>query len=280
MPKVQLLGFLFVLLMSMQLSSCITHRVPSQKSSHVTHDAPPQTSIIKCDSIRTDNGIKNISGRFVNATFLDQILDSVAGHIPVLWYEMNFISTDSVDVFNGVEEPNRIVYRKNIDHYELDMQDLGDTILFTLKDSLIMLVDSASHSGGFNSIFRRIDSTWSLNRLINERTIAGGYILYRKGKPTQQKVVFMPDGSVNGLNGYGPYYSICYSGACVDAITSSFNTINFCSDTDCFHSNQRKTCAFSIDKRDKMLKIYQVKEPSEDAEEEASVGALLFDLRQ
>ena len=251
------------------------------------------------------NKITTISGRYVNYTFLDQIRNSIIGHIDVSCYEMNFISADSVAFnWNGWEEGYKCAYKKEGDHYRLFTRAFGadNDLLFTLnQDGSIVLADSTMMRRSLNSVFRHVDSEVSLDYLINQKTIAGTYTLFKNDEPTKVKVVFMPNGKVVGLEKF-TRYSICYAGDCVQMPLTFSNVIDLYPDNYREHvhkesylsdsgevvhglstsiENPATMCAFTLeDNNEKIVKIYRLGNSPKDTKGDMPIKELLFDLRQ
>lgn len=217
-----------------------------------------------------------ISGRFVNNSVFKNSVDSMS---PYYCLEMNFVSGDSVNIYNGIDATYKIAYKKEDDHYCLLNASFKGNMLFTLnQDSTITLIDSSWTGVASNSEFKKVleinGQEIVFDYYLNEAMVAGEYLLYKVDKLTQQKVVFMADGSVTGLEDFVKY-EICYAGDCVEETEPSSNTICF-SDS----NNKETVYAFKIDKKKKALRISNIGSPIKDIKGERAILDLAFDLRK
>lgn len=221
---------------------------------------------------------EGISGRYINKTVLDQTTNLLKGTVPEYCFELNFISNNSVSVFYGFEE-TKLGYKKDGDQYKLlkasrygDMSFvLNNDGSISLKDSLWTKIPSAST---FIKVRKINGKKWVFDYYLNDQLIAGAYSLYDQNKATGQKVVFTPNGNINGLSNYKKY-SLCYSGDCVGITQPASNIITMVSS-----DLKKEDFSFTIDKNKNRLKIFKLGEPIKDIKGEISIKEMIFDLRQ
>lgn len=234
--------------------------------------------VFGCDRINEKKVEAELLGKYVNQTFLEAIPDSIPGLVPAYCYEINFISSDSVEILYGFEEAT-FGYKKDGKGYAVTkaMQD-KDLPFRVNADQTITLIDSGWNNARQNSIFKKSLSNgsqkWDFESYLNQQIIAGTYTLFKDEKSTSQKVTLSPDGIVAGIDGYETY-SICYSGDCVGEIYPISNSITF--------TNSKKEAvlyAFTNDKKTKKLSIHNIEPPIKDMKGERAIKDLVFDLRQ
>jgi hypothetical protein len=234
--------------------------------------------VFGCDRAKTNEGESELSGKYVNQTFLEAIPDSIPGLVPAYCYEINFISSDSVEILYGFEEA-AFGYKKDGKGYAVTkaMQD-KDLPFRVNADQTITLIDSGWNNARQNSVFKKSmnngSQKWDFESYLNQQMIAGTYTLFKNEKPTEQKVILSPDGVVTGMDGYETY-SICYSGDCVGEIYPISNSITF--------TNSKKEAilyAFTNDKKTKKLSIRNIEPPIKDMKGERAIKDIVFDLRQ
>ncbi len=244
---------LFVLLANMLFFSCINKENKTESS-------------------------QGIKGLFVNNTFLEKISDTIPGGVPSYCLEMNFISADSVDIDNGFEG-YKLAYKKDGSNYILLKASWKGDMIFTInRDSSISLMDSAWTGIQSYSEFKKVPENKEhksvFETYLNEKMIAGEYILYKDNKSTQQKIIFTADGGVTGLEDYATY-SLCYSGDCIGETNPVSNYIYFSS-----RSNVQTDYAFKIDKKNKMLRFFSIAAPIKDIKGDREIKEKVFDLKK
>lgn len=221
---------------------------------------------------------KQISGRYINMTFLNKTLDELPSAIPAYCFEMNFTGANKVNIFYGFEEA-KLSYRKEKDHFVLLKAYQGKDMFFTFnRDSTITLLDSVWTGIAGNSQFKKMnkidDHKWVFEYYLNDKLIAGDYILYKQNKRTRRNVIFKPNGKVTGLKNF-VRYTLCYSGDCVGETEPLSNIITF-EDTD----NVTTNYSFKVDTKTRALSIYELSEPVEDIKGNRKVKGMIFDLRK
>jgi len=217
-----------------------------------------------------------LKGKFVNQTYLRTIPDSIPGLVSAYCYEMDFISDDSVKVLYGFEEAT-LGYKKKGNHYELVNALRDKNMPFSFNDDgTLILTDSTWNERSENSTFSKsgISADWKFDNYINQKMIAGTYLLYKDDKPASQKIIFNTDGTVTGLQNFKSY-KICYSGDCVAETYPISNNITFTDD-----KNVTSVFAFDIDRKNKTLKINKIESPIPDTKGERAIKEIAFDLRQ
>lgn len=230
---------------------------------------------ISCNRLTEENE-QELKGKFINQTYLSQIPDSIAGLVNAYCYELNFISSDSVKIFNGFEE-NTLGYKKIGFHYLLLKALQDKDMRFEInKDKTITLSDSTWNESHENSTFTKSADTnneWDFENYVNQKMISGTYDLYKNKEQTPQKVVFSNDGKVTGLENFTSYH-LCYSGDCVGETYPISNNITFTN-----AENGNAVYAFNIDRKNKVFKIFNIEPVLPDTKGERAIKELAFELR-
>lgn len=249
--------------------------------------------LTNCNSNSTSQHTKQtgINGRYINETFLKQVPDSVAGSIQGYCYEMNFISADSVVINYGSEHGTLAYLQKSENSYVLLAAQQGNDLNFTvngdstitLHDSSWIFRDSTWIGARLHSKFKKVpdvsDVEWVFNRYLNEKVIAGHYILDLEEKPKDQHVVFQSDGKVNGLFRYTTY-AICFSGDCIGETQKPSNIISL-SKAD----GLVDTFVFTIDSRKNKIAFFALGHLLKDHSGQVmkggrGIGQLVFELEK
>lgn len=228
-----------------------------------------------------DHGIckEGIYGRYINSTFLEQLPGKIPGTIPVYCLEINFTDNDSAEIFNGFEE-FKLAYRKDIDNHIFIKAVQGNDLSFSFDDSgVILLSDSAWTGIPKKSEFRKAGEDeyssrhkWVFEKFLNEKMIAGNYILNDKSKSSGEKVILASDGKVSGLRNYSTY-SICFSGDCTEETKPVSNTITF---TD--SSNSLTTYSFTYDTEKNSVIFRSISEPDPGIKGEREIKDVVYEL--
>lgn len=220
------------------------------------------------------NEERQLTGRYINQTFIDQVADSIPGLIPIYCYEMNFADADSVTILYGFEQA-KLAYKKSGNKYLLQKALKDKDMVFTVHaDHTITLIDSAWNNTHTNSRFTAGKNDTDFTSALNRKMIAGTYDHVMAGKASPQKVVFKEDGTVTGLAKFTTY-SLCYSGDCVGDIYPISNSITLSND-----KKETVSFAFKKDNKQKRLGIYYIEAPVQDIKGERAIKGIAFDLRQ
>ncbi|MBK8552200.1 MAG: hypothetical protein IPL53_14525 [Ignavibacteria bacterium] len=232
------------------------------------------------DNCPADNA-DGITGRYINISFLENIADSIAGSIPFYCVEMNFDGSDSAEIFNGFEE-YKLLYVKEGDDYILQNAAQGNDMPFMIaNDSTIILIDTIWTGSPGMSVFQKVNSNVLINSnkkhvidyFINGFMISGDYQLYNSDT-AGGFVSFRNDGSVTGLENFTTYF-ICYSGDCVGETEPMSNTITFTR-----INRETVTYAFSINKDDGLIDMFNIAPPVKDIKGERAILDKAFSLKR
>lgn len=219
-----------------------------------------------------------LQGHYINTTVLNHIADTIPGGIPAYCFEMNFISPDSVAIFTGDEEYT-LAYKKTASGYTLLNAVFDGELPFTLNaDSTLTLDDATLNETQTNSVFKKVNSTtaqeWVFENYLNEKMIAGEYVLYNNDAATPQKVIFMADGHVTGLNNYISY-TICYAGDCIGETIPLRNTITFND-----NNGSVTDYAFTVNTTNQHIMLFAIAPAVEDIKGEREIRELVFEMRR
>ena len=229
---------------------------------------------LSCNKTKDDTPV--LSGKFVNQTYLQQIPDSIPGLVSAYCYEMNFISSDSVKILYGFEDAT-LGYKREGSHYVLLNALQNNDIPFEINENgTITLADSSWNASHENSVFSKSTisgNDWDFANYLNQRMIAGEYNLLKKDQTVSQKVEFHPNGTVTGLENFTSYI-VCYSGDCVQETYPVANNITFTND-----KKETFVYAFNLERKNKILKIYNVENPVPDIKGQRAIKELAFELR-
>lgn len=225
------------------------------------------------------DGEENISGRYINQTFLNQLPDSITGTIPFYCLEINFTGSDSAGIYNGFEE-FKLAYKKSEGNYVFTGAMQGKDLSFILEaDGNILLIDSVWTGIPAQSDFVKVSeddytqhNNWVFEKYLNEKMIAGNYFLYDGNKSTGQQISFTSDGKVTGLKDFTSY-SICFSGDCTTETAPVSNTITFKNS-----SGVVTTYSFKFDKENNSVVFYNIAEPVKDIKGEREIKEKSFEL--
>lgn len=220
-----------------------------------------------------------ISGRYVNRTFLGQLPGRIPGTIPVYCLEINFSGNDSAEIFNGFEE-YKLAYRTENENNVFEKAMQGNDLHFTVNETGdILLFDSAWTGINGSSVFRKINEDqynsgdkWVIEKYLNEKMLAGNYILSDKSKSSGDKIILSSDGKVNGLRDYTAY-KICFSGDCTEETKPVSNTVNF--------NNERGTLttySFEYDNEKNSVIFRKIADPDPEIKGEREIGEIAFEL--
>ncbi len=229
----------------------------------------------------SDRGIckDGISGRYINMTFLEQLPEKIPGTIPFYCLEINFTDNDSAEIFNGFEE-FKLAYGKGDQRHVFMKAVQGNDLHFIFNDSgNILLIDSAWTGLNINSEFRRVSEDeygsshkWFFEKYLNEKMLAGDYILSDKSKSSGELIVLTSDGKVTGLRNYSAY-SICYSGDCTEETFPVSNTIAFTND-----NGAVTVYSFTFNSEKNSVIFRKLSEPVPDIKGEREIQDIAFEL--
>jgi len=222
-----------------------------------------------------------ISGRYINVTFLDQLPDQIPGSIPVYCLEINFTGSDSAEIYNGFEE-FKLAYRKEGDNFLFVKAVQGNDLSFINNEAgVIILADSVWTGRPTKSVFRKVsednytgDNKWVIEKYLNEKMIAGDYLLFENTNTPGQVVKFLSDGNVEGLRNYKTY-SVCFAGDCTGETSPVSNTVTFKT-----ISNESVTFSFRYDRKNNSVVFYDLSEPVSDIKGERKILGVSFELRK
>lgn len=223
-----------------------------------------------------------LQGHWINTTLIQQIKDPVSGYnTDWIFAEMIFNGKDSVTVSNGFEAPYNLFYKKlpknkgylisySNDRKDLDMHFTIEGTQLTIKDSfrgkpIAIHFIHASEDTGVSNAFALA---------LNDSVIAGNYFLYKNNKPTEQKITFLGNGTIAGLDSIRRY-EICYSGDCLEEPEKIANVI-FLSD-----STRNTTGDYYTWKKDyhtKRLHINKLATPEKDTKGNRKETGTAFEL--
>lgn len=223
----------------------------------------------------------NITGRFINQSFLNKVPDEITAEIPFYCLEINFTGSDSAEFYNGFEE-FKLEYKKLDGNYVFTGAMQGKDLPFVLNaDGNIILFDSMWTGIPALSEFTKVgeddytsNNKWVFEKYLNEKMIAGDYLLYEKNKAAGQKISFTSDGLVTGLKDFTAY-SICFSGDCTTETSPVSNTITFKNS-----SGSSTTYSFSFDNENNSIVFYNIAEPVTDIKGEREIKDLSFELKR
>lgn len=228
-----------------------------------------------------DRGIckEGISGRYINRTFLEQLPEKIPGTIPFYCLEIVFTGKDSAEIYNGFEE-FKLAYRKEDQDHVFMKAMQGNDLHFIITDKGdILLIDSARTGLKINSEFRRVSEEeygnshkWVFEKFLNEKMLAGNYILSDKSKSSGEKVVLTSDGKVTGLRDYSAY-SICCSGDCTEETFPVSNTITFTND-----NGSVTVYSFTYNSENNSVLFRTLSEPVSDIKGEREIKDIAFEL--
>lgn len=227
---------------------------------------------------QTDN---RMPGRYINVTFLEQLPDQIPGSIPVYCLEINFTGSDSAEIFNGFEE-YMLAFRKDGDNFLFVKAVQGNDLPFIINEAGdIILADSIWTGKPSKSVFRKVseddytgDHKWVIEKYLNEKMIAGDYLLFENTNTPGQVVKFLSDGTVEGLRNYKTY-SVCFAGDCTGETSPVSNTVTFNT-----VSNESVTFSFRYDRKNNSMFFYDISEPVSDIKGERKILGVSFELRK
>jgi len=216
-------------------------------------------------------------GRFINKTFLDQTVDKIPGTLPVYCFQMNFYSSDSVNISFGFEKAN-FAYKKDGENFLIVNAYQKKDMLFVLNtDNSITLIDSVWTGIPSNSRFIGVsgsDAEREFDRILNNKIIAGEYFSFWENKPTGKRIIFQSDGVIAGMDNYNRY-SICYSGDCIEETKTPSNIIYLIN-----HEGAEVPYAFKKSIADGSINIYELGPQIKDIKGERTIDGQIFDLRK
>lgn len=239
-------------------------------------------SLISCaskETVKNNNssiGDTAVSGRYVNFTFLKNVTEKLPEEIPWYCFELNFLSTDSVEVFGGFEE-YKLAYKKQGNGFVLIDATFKGDMFFTIKDSVILLQDIAWTGIAGHSEFKRVPepstNKWLFDSYYREQIIAGEYELLKKDETSSSEVVFKADGSVTGFLNY-TRYDVCYSGDCIGTTSEPAYIITF------YGHSIAEDYAFTTDKKKREISLYEIAPPIEDIKGDRPIKDKVFTLKK
>lgn len=220
-----------------------------------------------------------ISGRYINRTFLEQLPGRIPGTIPVYCLEINFSGNDSTEIFNGFEE-YKLAYRTENENGVFEKAMQGNDLHFTVTENGdILLFDSAWTGIKERSVFTKVNEDeysrihkWVIEKYLNEKMLAGNYILSDKSKSSGDKIILTSDGKVTGLRDYTAY-TICFSGDCTEETKPVSNTVNFNNDR-----GTLTTYSFEYDNGKNSVIFRKIAEPDPGIKGEREIRETAFEL--
>lgn len=218
---------------------------------------------------------QSVSGKYVNETYVKDILDSVAGYAPFFATELNFISSDSVVSENGFES-GLIAYKKSDDKNYILIQASfrGDMKFIFNEDGSLTLINNFDNPKQLHQekFIKLIDSTKNFSQFLNEYIITGEYQLISDQKD-KQIAIFNDDGKVFGIDDYTKY-EICYSGDCLSEINERMNIIYL------YNNVKQDAFAFKGSKKMKQIDLYKITASLiEDEKGNGVVGDKIYELK-
>lgn len=172
----------------------------------------------------------NLSGTFINTTYLEQSKTSLLSDIPFYAVELTF-NKDSILFSNGFET-GKLAYIKKGNQYLLKhaYQNNGifkDLILEATSDSTFTLQDHDYTTQNSDSNFKK--SKVSFETALTQNLLEGQYEIYFPDSLKTRKIEFKSNGKTN-IPGYSRY-SICYSGDCLQLVDDKINLITVTNST-------------------------------------------------
>ncbi|UUC44328.1 hypothetical protein [Flavobacterium cerinum] len=198
----------------------------------------------------------NLSGTFINKTYLEQSKTALLSDIPFYAVELTF-NKDSILFSNGFET-GKLAYNKKGNQYLLKKayQNNGiikDLIIEATSDSTFTLLDHDYTTRNSDSNFKK--SKIAFETALAQNLLEGQYEIHFPDSLKTRKVNFESNGVTN-LPGY-IQYSICYSGDCMQLVDDKINLITL--------TNSHKTDFFGWKRgADNTLEFYTVSAPIPD----------------
>ncbi len=188
--------------------------------------------ISSCGS-STDGNKKELShdvvskpmGVYVNSTVIENNDNKLIGYTPSYCLELNFLSQDSVMVYNGFEEYKLLATKEKDDLYNLkNASHKGDMYLKIVTDSTFLLIDSAWTAIKTPSLFKKAKGNLRFENYMNIKNIAGTYTLKNLVDSSIQNVEFTLQGKIGSCKEFNSY-QLCFSGDCMNEPLEEVNTI-------------------------------------------------------
>jgi hypothetical protein len=219
------------------------------------------------------------SGKFINATVLDECPGKMPVDVPHFCLELNFRDNDSVQVDNGFEKFS-LPFSLAADGCTFKISGaslFGDMYFIFSGDSSIQLIDTAwTKVSGF-SAFEKVTSAEgeevSFEYYLNECILTGEYALFENGNLASHQVTILPNGQLNGLKPYLAY-SLCYAGDCLEETEPASRTIELVDE-----KGQKVTFAFKSIEGKMALELYSIGPPIPDTKGGRSIGPMIYELR-
>ncbi len=219
-----------------------------------------------------------VSGRYFNRTVLDKCPGTLPVDIPYYAMELDFSKTDSVQIRNGIEKYSLpfVATDNDCEFRIVGATQFGDMIFSVTGDSTLTLQDSVWTKVTAASIFKLAETAnradWDYENYINECIMAGTYTMDKKvGGPA--RVIFLPNGQVEGLENYLAY-DLCIAGDCLEETEPAALTIDFTT-----RKGERETFAVKMPDGHKLIQFYSIGAAIPDQKGGRSIGALAFEVK-
>lgn len=228
---------------------------------------------------KTPDGCAPPTGKFVNATVLDECPDKMPVDVPHFCLELNFRGKDSVLIDNGFEKFS-LPFTLAADGCTFKIAGaslFGDMFFIFNTDTSIQLIDTAwTKLPGF-STFKKVtprdDENVGFEYFLNECIVTGEYALFENGNLASHQVTILPNGQLNGLKPFLSY-SLCYAGDCLEETEPASRTIDLIDE-----KGQKVTFALKSIEGKMALELYSIGPPIPDMKGGRSIGPMVYELR-
>ena len=219
-----------------------------------------------------------VSGRYFNRTVLDKCPGTLPVDVPYYAMELDFSKPDSVQIRNGIEKYSLpyVATGNDCEFRIVGATQFGDMVFSVIEDSTLMLRDSAWTKVASTSNFRLAKTAnraeWDYENYLNECIMAGTYTMDKKGG-APARVIFLPNGQVEGLNNYLSY-ELCIAGDCLEETEPASLTIDFTT-----RKGEKETFVVKMPDGHKLIQFFSIGAPIPDQKGGRSIGALAFEVK-